>query len=45
MATFGVAGNFIGHLEQVCEAKDFTKIKTKENFLPKIDINIQKNSR
>ena len=28
MATFGVAGNFTGHLEQAGEAKDFTNIKT-----------------
>lgn len=35
MATFGVAGNFTGHLEQVGEAKDFTNIKTKEENAPK----------
>lgn len=35
MATFGVAGNFTGHLEQAGEAKDFTKIKTKEQNAPK----------
>lgn len=35
MATFGVAGNFTGHLEQAGEAKDFTNIKTKEINAPK----------
>jgi hypothetical protein len=35
MATFGVAGNFTGHLEQAGEAKDFTNIKTKEENAPK----------
>ena len=33
MATFGVAGNFTGHLEQAGEAKDFINIKTKEEML------------
>ena len=27
MATFGVAGNFTGHLEQAGEAVDFTNVK------------------
>lgn len=35
MATFGVAGNFTGHLEQAGEAKDFTNIKTKDENAPK----------
>ena len=35
MATFGVAGNFTGHLEQAGEAKDFINIKTKEENAPK----------
>lgn len=34
-ATFGVAGNFTGHLEQAGEASDFTKVKTKEVNAPK----------
>lgn len=35
MATFGVAGNFTGHLEQAGEAIDFKNIKTKEEIAPK----------
>ena len=35
MATFGVAGNFTGHLEQAGEAVDFTNVKTKEAKAPK----------
>ncbi len=35
MATFGVAGNFTGHLEQAGEARDFTKVKTAEAKAPK----------
>ena len=35
MATFGVAGNFTGHLEQAGEAKDFVNVKTKEANAPK----------
>ena len=34
-ATFGVAGNFTGHLEQAGEAADFTKVKTAEANAPK----------
>ena len=34
-ATFGVAGNFTGHLEQAGEAVDFTNIKTAEQNEPK----------
>lgn len=30
MATFGVAGNFTGHLEQAGEAVDFTNVKPKK---------------
>lgn len=33
--TFGVAGNFTGHLEQAGEAKDFENVKTKEINAPK----------
>ncbi|MGN1281682.1 MAG: DUF5718 family protein [Succinivibrio sp.] len=35
MATFGVAGNFTGHLEQAGESVDFTNVKTKEAKAPK----------
>lgn len=35
MATFGVAGNFTGHLEQAGEARDFTSVKTAEAKAPK----------
>lgn len=35
MATFGVAGNFTGHLEQAGEARDFTNVKTAEAKAPK----------
>lgn len=35
MATFGVAGNFTGHLEQAGEAVDFLNVKTKEAKAPK----------
>ena len=35
MATFGVAGNFTGHLEQAGEATDFTKVVTKDAKAPK----------
>lgn len=35
IATFGVAGNFTGHLEQAGEAADFTKVKTAEANAPK----------
>lgn len=34
-ATFGVAGNFTGHLEQAGEARDFTQVKTAEKNAPK----------
>lgn len=34
-ATFGVAGNFTGHLEQAGEARDFTTVKTAEVNAPK----------
>ena len=30
IASFGVAGNFTGHLEQAGEAADFVNVKTKE---------------
>lgn len=33
--TFGVAGNFTGHLEQAGEAKDFENVKTAEANAPK----------
>lgn len=33
--TFGVAGNFTGHLEQAGEARDFVNIKTKDAAAPK----------
>lgn len=33
--TFGVAGNFTGHLEQAGEAKDFVNVKTKDATAPK----------
>ncbi len=33
--TFGVAGNFTGHLEQAGEAKDFENVKTAEVNAPK----------
>ncbi len=33
--SFGVAGNFTGHLEQAGEARDFLAIKTKEQNAPK----------
>ncbi|MCQ2586263.1 MAG: DUF5718 family protein [Treponema sp.] len=33
--SFGVAGNFTGHLEQAGEARDFTNIKTAEANAPK----------
>lgn len=35
MATFGVAGNFTGHLEQAGEAVDFKNVVTKEANAPK----------
>ncbi|MCQ2503731.1 MAG: DUF5718 family protein [Saccharofermentans sp.] len=35
VATFGVAGNFTGHLEQANEASDFVNVKTKEANAPK----------
>ncbi len=35
MATFGVAGNFTGHLEQAGEAADFVNVKTAEENAPK----------
>ncbi len=35
MATFGVAGNFTGHLEQAGEASDFKLVKTAEAKAPK----------
>ena len=35
MASFGVAGNFTGHLEQAGEARDFTNVKTAEANAPK----------
>jgi hypothetical protein len=35
MATFGVAGNFTGHLEQAGEAADFTKVVTLDSKAPK----------
>lgn len=34
-ATFGVAGNFTGHLEQAGEASDFVNVKTAEENAPK----------
>ncbi len=34
-ATFGVAGNFTGHLEQAGEASDFVNVKTVEENAPK----------
>lgn len=34
-ATFGVAGNFTGHLEQAGEASDFTNVKVAEDNAPK----------
>lgn len=34
-ATFGVAGNFTGHLEQAGEASDFVNVKTAEKNAPK----------
>lgn len=34
-ATFGVAGNFTGHLEQAGEARDFVNIKTESVNAPK----------
>lgn len=33
--TFGVAGNFTGHLEQAGEARDFVNMKTKDANAPK----------
>lgn len=33
--TFGVAGNFTGHLEQAGEARDFINVQTKEEGAPK----------
>lgn len=33
--TFGVAGNFTGHLEQAGEARDFVNVKTTEAIAPK----------
>lgn len=33
--TFGVAGNFTGHLEQAGEARDFVNVKTKDSTAPK----------
>ena len=33
--TFGIAGNFTGHLEQAGESKDFINVKTKEQKAPK----------
>ena len=35
LASFGVAGNFTGHLEQAGEDKDFTQVKTAEADAPK----------
>lgn len=35
IATFGVAGNFTGHLEQAGEASDFVNVKTAEEKAPK----------
>ncbi|MDY3258683.1 MAG: DUF5718 family protein [Ruminococcus callidus] len=35
IASFGVAGNFTGHLEQAGEAADFVNVKTKEANAPK----------
>ncbi len=35
IATFGVAGNFTGHLEQAGEARDFTAVKTADAKAPK----------
>ncbi len=34
-ATFGVAGNFTGHLEQAGEASDFANVRTAEENAPK----------
>lgn len=33
--SFGVAGNFTGHLEQAGEARDFVNMKTKDVNAPK----------
>ncbi len=35
IATFGVAGNFTGHLEQAGEARDFVNVKTESANAPK----------
>lgn len=35
VATFGVAGNFTGHLEQANEASDFANVKTEDANAPK----------
>ena len=35
VATFGVAGNFTGHLEQANEASDFANVVTAETNAPK----------
>lgn len=35
IASFGVAGNFTGHLEQAGEAKDFLNVKTESENAPK----------
>ena len=35
LASFGVAGNFTGHLEQAGEASDFVNVKTAEENAPK----------
>ena len=34
-ATFGVAGNFTGHLEQAGEASDFVNVKVDDASAPK----------
>ena len=35
IATFGVAGNFTGHLEQAGEAADFINLKVQDKSAPK----------
>ncbi|MCR5612969.1 DUF5718 family protein [Treponema sp.] len=48
--SFGVAGNFTGHLEQAGEARDFANVKTAETNAPKaifptyIPVNLQSNN-
>ena len=35
ICSFGIAGNFTGHLEQAGEAKDFLQVKTLDSNAPK----------